>query len=91
MYVCLSLGLSVCLFVYLTTQLRYFLIGYISVELLYKQIASGKEVNVLFNDVLDTIYLRLYGVGHMIKNQLDSERENPLPSYHELLFLDINK
>ena len=43
-----------------------------------------KEVNVLFNDALKTFYLRLYGVGHMVKDHLDSERENPLPP-HELL------
>ena len=27
-----------------------------------------KEGNVLFNDALNTFYLRLYGVGHMVKN-----------------------
>ena len=26
-----------------------------------------KEGNVLFNDALNTFYLRLYGVGHMVK------------------------
>ena len=26
-----------------------------------------KEGSVLFNDVLNTFYLRLYGVGHMVK------------------------
>ena len=26
-----------------------------------------KEGNVLFNDVLNTFYLWLYGVGHMVK------------------------
>ena len=26
-----------------------------------------KEGNVLFNDALDTFYLRLYGIGHMVK------------------------
>ena len=40
---------------------------------------------VLFNDALNTFYLRLYGVGHMVKDHLDSERGNPLPP-HELLF-----
>ena len=37
--------------------------------------------NVLFNDALNTFYLRLYGV----KDYSDSERRNPLPS-HCLLF-----
>ena len=32
-----------------------------------------KEGNVLFNDALNTLYLRLYGVGHMVKNHSDSE------------------
>ena len=38
-----------------------------------------------FNDALKTFYLRLYGVGHMVKAHLDSVRGNPLPP-HGLLF-----
>ena len=34
-----------------------------------------KEENVLFNDALNTFYLRLYGVRHMVKDHSDSERE----------------
>ena len=48
----------------------------------------GKEErkgNVLFNDALNTFYLRLYGVRHMVKDHSDSERGNPLPP-HRLLF-----
>ena len=41
--------------------------------------------NVLFNDALNTFYLRLYGVGHMVKDHSDSEKGNPLPP-HALLF-----
>ena len=44
-----------------------------------------KEGNVLFNDALNTFYLQLYGVGHMVKDHLDSERRNPLPP-HGLTF-----
>ena len=44
-----------------------------------------EEGNVLFNDTLDTFYLRLYGAGHMVKDHSDSERGNPLPP-HGLLF-----
>ena len=44
-----------------------------------------KEGNVLFNDALNTFYLRLYEVGHMVKDHSDSERENPLLP-HTLLF-----
>ena len=34
-----------------------------------------KEGNVLFNDTLNTFYLRLYGVGHMVKDHSDTERK----------------
>ena len=33
----------------------------------------------LFNDALNTFYLRLYGVRHMVKDHSDSEKGNPLP------------
>ena len=49
------------------------------------QIKEGKEGNVLFNNALNTFYLRLYGVRHMVKDNSDSERENPLPPYGLLL------
>ena len=50
-----------------------------------------KEGNVLFNDALNTFFiLRLYGVGHMVKDHSDSERGNPL-SPHGLLFLINSK
>ena len=38
-------------------------------------LAGRKEGNVLFNDALDTFYLRLYGVTHMVKDHSDSEKE----------------
>ena len=43
------------------------------------------EINVLFNDTLNTFYLRLYGVRHMVKDHSDSEKGNPLLP-HRLLF-----
>ena len=36
---------------------------------------SWKERNVLFNDALNTFYLWLYGVRHMVKDHSDSEKE----------------
>ena len=48
------------------------------------QVVGRKEGNVLFNDTLNTFYLRLYGVRHMVKDHSDSEKGNPLP--HSLLF-----
>ena len=44
-----------------------------------------EEGNVLFNDALNTFYLRLYGVGYKLKDHSDSERGNPLRP-HGLLF-----
>ena len=52
---------------------------------IFKNISSSaalrgmEEGNVLFNDTLNTFYLRLYGVGQMVKNHSDNERGNPLP------------
>ena len=46
------------------------------------------ERNVLFNDALNTFYLRLYGVRHMVKDHSDSEKGNPLPPNR--LLLSIN-
>ena len=32
------------------------------------------EGNILFNDAINTFYLRLYGVRHMVKDHSDSEK-----------------
>ena len=38
---------------------------------------SGINIrNVLYNDALNTFYLRLYGVRHMVKDHSDSEKGN---------------
>ena len=34
-----------------------------------------KEGNVLFNDTLNTFYLRLYGIRHMVKDHSDRQEE----------------
>ena len=39
---------------------------------------TRKERNVIFKDTLDTFYLWLYGVGHMVKDHPDSQRGNLL-------------
>ena len=44
-----------------------------------------KERNILFNDALNTFYLWLYGITHMVKDHSDSKRGNPLLP-HGLLF-----
>ena len=43
---------------------------------------QGKD---LFNDTLNTFYLRLCGVRHMVKDHSDSEKGNPLPPHISLL------
>ena len=47
-----------------------------------------RERNVLFNDALNTFYLRFNGVRHMVKDHSDSEKGNPLPPHR--LLLSIN-
>ena len=53
-----------------------------------KNIIIKKEGSVLFNDALNTFYLRLYGARHMVKDHSDSEKGNPLPPHR--LLLSIN-
>ena len=45
---------------------------------------------MLFNDTLNTFYLRLHDVRHMVKDHSNSERGNPLPP-HGLLFTFSSK
>ena len=44
-------------------------------------VVIGRKGNVLFYDALNTFYLRLYGVRHMVKDHSDIERGNPLPPH----------
>ena len=53
--------------------------------LLIRLYGKGKG-NVLFNDALNTFYLRLYLFRYMVKDHSGSERGNPLPPLHWLLF-----
>ena len=53
-------------------------------------LTGRKEGHVLFNDALNTFYLRLYGIRHMVKDHSDSEKGNPLPP-HRLFFLISSK
>ena len=48
-------------------------------------LSQEEEGNVLFKDALNTFYLQLYGVRHMVKDHSDSVKGNPLP-LHGLLF-----
>ena len=51
---------------------------------------TERKGNVLFNDALNTFYLRLYGVRHMVKDHSDSDKGNPLTP-HRLLFTTNSK
>ena len=46
---------------------------------------------VFFNDALNTVYLRLYGVIHMVKDHSDNERGNPLQNLAPKINKDTNK
>ena len=44
--------------------------------------SERKEANVLFNETLNTFYLRLYGIRHMVKDHSDNERKETTHSIH---------
>ena len=83
---------------YLTSHSTHFIYGYMATYIWYRTTysivllnivlyvvqcrADRKEGNVLFNDVLNTLYLRLYGVGHIVKDHSDSDTGYPLLSHH---------
>ena len=63
--------------------------GYVYLCVTFTEKEKGrKEGNVLFNDALNTFYLWLYGVMHMVKDHSDSEKGNPLLPHR--LLLSIN-
>ena len=47
-----------------------------------------REREMFYLTTLNTFYLRLYGVRHMVKDHSDSEKGNPLPQHR--LLLSIN-
>ena len=49
------------------------------------------EANVLFKDALNTFLIQLYGIEHIVKDHSYSERGNPQPTLHGLLFLISSK
>ena len=70
---------------YLTMHSTHFIYGYMASDIFF---FNREREMFLFNDALNTFYLRLYGVRHMVKDHSDSEKGNPL-SPHRLL-LSIN-
>ena len=50
-------------------------------------VGSREEWKCLFNDALNTLYLPLYKAwDKMVKDHSDSDRRNPLPQLHGILF-----
>ncbi len=63
--------------IYLTTHTTHFINGYIGVgyiEMREREREREREEMILFNDTLNTFYLWLYGVRHMVNDNSDSER-----------------
>ena len=75
------------IYLYLTTNTKHFYPVILACEYMRKthNKLDRKEANVLFNNALNTFYLLLYGVRHMVKDHSDSERGNLLPP-HRILF-----
>ena len=62
---------------YLTTHSTHFIYGYMASDIWLRTILivrKERERNVLFNDALNTFYLRLYGIRHMVKDHSDREK-----------------
>ena len=62
---------------YLMTHSTHFNHGYMTSDISLRTfliVRKERERNVLFNDALNTFYLRLYGVRHMVKDHSDSEK-----------------
>ena len=83
-YICMYVCLYICVYVFMCVCMCFYV--HICVYVcMYVCMHVERERNVLFNDALNTFYLRLYGVRHMVKDHSDSEKGNPLPP-HRLLF-----
>ena len=50
-------------------------------EVSESNMSTERERNVLFNNALNTFYLWLYGIRHMVKDHSDREKGNPLPPH----------
>ena len=50
---------------YLMIHSTHFIYGYMASDMVKRE----REINVLFNDTLNTFYLRLYGIRHMVKRE----------------------
>ena len=49
-----------------------------------------KEGSVLFNNILNTFYIQLYDIRHIVKDHSDSESGNLLPPHGLLILISSN-
>ena len=63
----------------------YFILIIIIIIIIFES-GRDKEENISFNNALNSFYLRLYGVWHVVTDDLDNKRGNPLPPLHGLHF-----
>ena len=63
---------------YLTMHSTHFIYGYMASDIWLRTILIVRKEReremFLFNDALNTFYLRLYGIRHMVKDHSDSEK-----------------
>ena len=76
-YVCVYMCVFICVCVFVFMHMCVCIFAFYMYRCLY--------VHVLFNNILNTFYLWLYRVRHMVKDHSDSKRGNPLLP-HGLLF-----
>ena len=57
----------------------------VAFNMVYGDFEYPRNIDGARLNALDTFYLRLYGVRHMVKDHSDSEKGNPLPPHRLLL------
>ena len=79
--------LYIYIYIYIYLSI-YLVVGAIRQNRLYVivSVQVTTEGNVLLNGVLNTLYLRLYGFIHIVKDHSDTKRGNLLPPLHGLPF-----
>ena len=92
MYVCVLFSLFVYLFVYIFIIIIVVVVVVVVVVIItiLKKICrryycmERKEGNVLLKTHSTHFILRLYGIGHMVKDHSDNERGTPMPPWATL-------
>ena len=88
MYMCVHVCVCACVYACICVISKY--ISLSTTTACNISLVFVRERNVLFNDTLNTFYLKLYGVRHMVKDNSGSEKGNLL-SPHRLLLLINSK